>query len=97
MTHEELEKAVSLALDMHISGHDENDIREMDLDGEYSDRDLNLAFEVRTMVFQGADQDTNALLVAWAEYVLEAHNQGFKESYGGIHDFGLYLHHSKED
>ena len=50
-----LEKAVSLALDMHIAGLDENDIREMDLDGEYSEKDLTAAFEVR-MVFRSCSK-----------------------------------------
>ena len=65
-----LEKAVSLALDMHITGHDENDVREMDLDGEYSEQDLNEAFEVR-MIFMTRDQELQTLVYNWVRSLIE--------------------------
>lgn len=92
MTYEELEQAVELAVQKHVAGLDNNDIREIDLDNEISERVLALSDEVDALVI--GNSDTWDLLVAWAEYVLECHNQGFQESYGGTKDFAEYHYHS---
>ncbi len=70
MRPEQLEKVVSLALDMHITGHDEKDVREMDLDGEYSEQDLAEAFEVR-MIFMTRDQELQTLVYNWVRSLIE--------------------------
>ncbi len=89
MTHEQLEAAVEAAMILEVSSMKPSRLIE---DG-WDPKVVDLAVEVQRDVFE-QNSDTLELLTSWSEYVLECHNQGFEESYGGVKDFVLYMYYA---
>lgn len=88
MTHDQLVQAMEAALIMNVSGLKPSRL----IEDEWDPAVVDLAVEVEELVLENSD--TQELLVHWAEYVLESHNQGFEESYGGVKDFVLYMYYA---